>query len=444
MRTVLETLNTLRTLSGNEQMDYLESHKDVPLLKEVLQYAYDPNKMYGVDKKKLSRIADNGIHQLNLTFSQWHKITSILDRFAEQKAVTDEDVQEFKNSISGITEDFVEMCTQVLLKDLRLGMSVKKFRKIWSDFCEYYPYMGAQSFKIEKLQKLVYPAYVQTKMDGLYCNLIVDFDNKEVAYISRQGKPINIKGALDEILFTESCRGKYVFNGEILVWNTDKPYPREISNGIIKRDTHTEEELEAIRIVCWDLIPYENFCDGEWNVDYKYRYTLLQQFEKAIKNEKFTVVNTQIAESVEQALTMFQEAYNNGEEGVVVKNFLQIWKDGKPSGQIKIKNEKECELRMVEFYEGQGAYEGLCGSIKCVSEDGIVEVNVKPRTPQDARLIWFNQPNYLNKILSVKFNALIKSPTKDTYSLYLPVFTEVRDFDKNTANTFKEIEEIAK
>ena len=44
----------------------------------------------------------------------------------------------------------------------------------------------------------------------------------------------------------------------------------------------------------------------------------------------------------------------------------------------------------------------------------------------------------MGKILTVKYNEKIKSPNKDLYSLYLPVFVEIRN-DKDIADNFENI-----
>ena len=93
---------------------------------------------------------------------------------------------------------------------------------------------------------------------------------------------------------------------------------------------------------------------------------------------------------------------------------------------------------MIGFQEGKGQYSGMCGNILCTSEDGLLEVSIKPRTPDSAKEIWFNQDKYLHKIVTVKFNEVIESETKDKPSLYLPVFVEIRD-DKNEADTYETI-----
>ena len=214
--------------------------------------------------------------------------------------------------------------------------------------------------------------------------------------------------------------------------------PRAIGNGIIKRDDKTPEELDAIKYVCWDFIPYENFVNGGiWEVPYEVRYkTLLQMIKMA--GDKLRIVDTEFANDREEVLKIFKEKYEAGEEGIVVKNRTQNWVDGKPAGQVKVKAEKDCDLQMVEFIEGNGTYANMCGSIRCISNDNKLEVFVKPRTIQDAVDIWENQEANMGKILTVKYNEKIKSPNKDLYSLYLPVFVEIRN-DKDIADNFENI-----
>jgi len=80
----------------------------------------------------------------------------------------------------------------------------------------------------------------------------------------------------------------------------------------------------------------------------------------------------------------------------------------------------------------------MCGSIRCLSADKKLEVYVKPRTIADATYIWENQEANLGKILAVKYNEKIKSPDKELYSLYLPVFIEIRN-DKDIADKLEDI-----
>lgn len=450
MKKVIEILENLRNLSGNAQLDYLKEHKDNQILKEVLQYTYNPDLKFNINEAKLDkasgkviRTADINSRDINVIGKDvWERYKNSLDELADKKGVKEADVVSLYSTYFLYCEPKSESLLRgILLKDLRINMGVISFNKIWEDFYFVYPYMGARGFSEKNLNRIVYPAFCQTKMDGLYCNAIVDVKNKTVQYMSRQGKKLNIGHVLDDALLSINTKESFVLNGEILVWNkeTNKPYPRTIGNGIIKRDDKTQEELDAIKYVCWDFIPYKEFvAGGVWEVPYEIRYNTLLQMIKMAGN-KLRMVDTEFANNKQEVLDIFKRKYESGEEGIVVKNKSQNWVNGKPAGQVKVKAEKDCDLKMVEFIEGNGAYEGMCGSIRCVSNDEKLEVFVKPRTIQDAIDIWENQEANLGKILSVKYNEKIKSPNKDLYSLYLPVFVEIRN-DKEVADNFENIE----
>ena len=434
-------LEKLRTISGNEQLDYLKNNKN-DLLKQILYYTYNPHLKYKIDEGKYDKIyVEQPTECNNLSLQDWKCFTNLLDKLSNIKSAKDEEVFKIKQFIYKYTQcDFLK---QVLFKDLRLNMSVIKFKKVWNDFIEEnlnYPYMGCRSFNKKNLAGIIYPAYAQTKMDGSFCNVIVDMDNKTVEYISRQSKPQPMQGCFldrfcDNWVGDVHFTNKFVLTGEVLVWdnNKNRPLPRKLSNGILRREDKTQDELDRIHFVCWDFIPYKNFVEKKWDVPYKDRYTWLKTRLGEFMG-KLHIVNTWVVNNIDEAMAKFEEQYALGEEGIVLKSFNQIWQNGKPVGQVKIKAEKDCELQMVDFMEGKGNYSGMCGAIRCISNDGKLEVNVKPRTPADAKVLWDNQDQYKNKILTVKFNEVIQSDTKDCKSLYLPVFVEIRN-DKDVADS---------
>lgn len=445
MEDIINIINALRVTSGNEQIDFLKSAaKLTPLIREVLEYTLDTDRKYKITELKYDKIPLPPFISGNKKFDldAWEVFKNKLDYLASIKSAKDSDVAEIKQFIESYDKKDFLKC--VLYKDLRIGMDAKKCRKVWEDFLFSYPYMGCKPFSMQNLEKVGFPAYAQTKMDGTFGNVVVDLKNKTVDYISRQSKPQPIRGCFMDTLFNCMVEDihftdKFVLTGEILVWDTEnnKPLPRKLSNGIVRRENKTQDELDRIHFTVWDFIPYKNFLEGKWEVPYKDRYLWLKTRLQGISS-KLHIVNTWEVQNIEEAMAKFEEQYALGEEGVVIKSFNQIWRDGKPSGQVKIKAEKDCELRMIGFQEGKGQYSGMCGNILCTSEDGLLEVSIKPRTPDSAKEIWFNQDKYLHKIVTVKFNEVIESETKDKPSLYLPVFVEIRD-DKNEADTYETI-----
>ena len=455
MKEVINKISELRNLSGNAQIAYLNEIKDTPYLREVLEYTLDKDKMYKITDKKYNRstppmfniLTSSVTEKSSLTVDIWEKFKKELDYLSEVKASTDLDVQKIRNIIDSCVESDAAFLKMILFKDLRINMDAKKIRNVWPDFLPSFPYMGCRAFTQKNLNALNFPCYAQTKMDGTFCNVVIDLKNKEVSYISRQSKTQPMKGCFldkfcDNWTGDEHFTDKFVLTGEALVWDNEKnkPLPRKLSNGILRREDKTPDELDRIHFTCWDFVPYDNFIERKWNIPYKDRYTWLKTCLDDFMG-KLHIVNTWEVNSLEEAEKIFDEQYAQGEEGIVVKELTQIWQDGKPKGQVKMKAEKDCDLEMLDFYEGKGQYEGMCGSIKCTSSDGILEVMVKPRTPKDALEVWDNQDFYRHKILSITFNEVITSETKDKPSLYLPRFVEIRD-DKVEADTFEAIKEL--
>ena len=206
MKEIIEILDRLRKLSGNEQLDYLKSHADNVILREVLWYAYNPDLKYNISEAKLDKASAKTLTTQDIRTSDytiidkdvWNSYKNLLNEFANSKGVKDADISRLYGTyFTHIEQKSKELLRGVLLKDLRINMGVISFNKVWKDFYFKYPYMGARPFSEKALSKIKYPAICQTKMDGLYCNAIVDITNKSVNYVSRQGKPIAINNSLD-------------------------------------------------------------------------------------------------------------------------------------------------------------------------------------------------------------------------------------------------------
>ena len=81
MQELIEIINELRQYSGNAQLDCLQANKS-ELLKEVLDYTYNPHKMYKIDECKLALVTiKKGLiaRKLIPTFEKedWKKFTEI-------------------------------------------------------------------------------------------------------------------------------------------------------------------------------------------------------------------------------------------------------------------------------------------------------------------------------------------------------------------------------
>lgn len=453
METINDILNILRQYTGNAQIECLMRYKDNNFLKEILEYTYDTHKKYKIDEGKFNKFFVKKIGTKVLDEQNWQVFKKhILEPYSQLKSAKDEHVANLIYWLNMFDEPSQEILKMIIFKDLRLGMNAKKFQKVWPDFLITYPYMGCRTFSMKNLQSVEYPAFAQTKMDGTFCNIIVDLHSKQVQYISRQSKPHPIQGSLDNEILSkvfpfESLNlhnfkdiQKFVLTGEILVWdsNMNKPLPRKLSNGIIRRDNKTVDELNRIHFVCWDMLPYNAFVAKKFDLPYEIRWTILTSLLQD-KSSRIHLVNCWKVNNEEEALKKFNEQYALGEEGIVVKSLKQIWQDGKPAGQVKIKAEKDCDLFCYDMEEGTGMFQGMLGALKCKSRDDLLYVNVGTGFTQENRQeIWQNKDKYLNNIITIKYNEKIQDSNSQKWSLYLPVFVELRT-DKQEADNLNQI-----
>jgi len=135
---------------------------------------------------------------------------------------------------------------------------------------------------------------------------------------------------------------------------------------------------------------------------------------------------------MEEAQEFYQFNLDRGEEGIILKDPMGRWEDKRVKHQIKMKAELEADLLVTGFVPGTGKYEGKIGSLICQSLDGSVKVAVGTGLSDEERSL--SPSEFKNKIVSIKYNALISDKKTKQKSLFLPVFIEVRA-DKSVPDT---------
>lgn len=477
--TISEILKELNLENGsNYKKTILEKHKDNELWKKVLYYAYNPNFNYYIKK-----IPDynNGLD----TIEDYEPLAmfEVLDKL-KSRAVTGNSATDLLHLyLTRLSKDYAEVLELIIGRDIKSGISSTTINKIYKDLIPETPYCGCQSFnekKVKALFKKDGKIISERKLDGRYVNILLLSDRIEM--VSRSGKDTIIEGKfLDELkTFKEYINNEEnVLTGELLMRGG---FTRSEANGIIAKIINinsnisvdeikkankvklelqqeynmTFEELQDLVYVgVWDIIPYENYMNLEYNVS---RIVRLEYLESLLRNYNegdltrymdITLVPYRIVKSYDEAIKHLKEELANGYEGTVVKGYYEIWQDGKKINQFKLKVEFNCELRIIGFNEGAKGtkLEGTLGSLICQSEDGLIAVRVggqdeKEDSKKDYTkdYIWNNKHEFLDKIVEIKCNGI--SVNKDGgWNFLYPNYVTMR-FDKNVANTLEEIKEI--
>jgi len=434
-----EVSKILQTLEGNNSRLFkeatLEENKDNETLKRVLTAALDPYTQYyqrkipEYDRKEGTMSLDWALGSLKVLTSREETGNAAIGRL--------------KNTLGRLNEEDAEVLKRVVTKDLKCGVSIATVNKVFGkDFIQTYPCMLASAFNQKSFQAIKYPALVQTKMDGMRANILIDGEGK-VEVRSRSGREIDLKGHFDEYIrsiFYKSAvlddithfRGA-VLDGELVVLAEDGGIlDRKTGNGILNKavkGTISKEEASRVRLWCWDMIPLADFKDGLCKIPYFDRLDVLNDRMEDVYNVQETpdlvkILPAEMVADYQEAEELFNAALEAGEEGVIVKNGDSIWENKRSKYQVKMKAELEADLLVEDVIEGSGRIEGLVGSLSCTTKDGKLKVNVgSGLTDEDRKK---SPDEFIGKIISVKYNEKIKDKNSDTFSLFLPIFQELR------------------
>ena len=417
MASVLSILKRLEaTTSRLEKEDILGEHADDPVLKEAFRLALDPLVNFYIKKVPEPSRSDGALFTLAAA------LESLKLWFVTRKVRGGEATEYLARMLGQLDKDDREVLRRVIGRNLKCGVSDATVEKIWPDVTLSYPCMLVSP--MNEKTKIKFPCIAQTKMDGMRFNAIVE--NGAVQYRSRAGKELDLFGVLDSDIMSLTAEQSYVLDGELLMVGSDgRPMDRKTGNGLLtkfQKGTGTAALAQQVRAVVWDIIPLFCFRKGSCSgVGYRDRLNMLT----TEKLTRASIVTTHVVKSMEEAQALYQQKLLEGEEGLVLKDPAGPWENKRAKHQVKMKAELEADLYCAGVTAGTGKYQGKIGSLECHSNGGTVVVNVGTGLNDEERS--WDPKEFVGKIVSVKYNALITDKKTGQKSLFLPVFVEIRD-----------------
>lgn len=424
-------LELANTSSRLEKEAILKKHHANETLKRVLFLALDPYTQFYI--RKIPGYTPNFTERFAMSLSG---ALESLDKIINRDVTGNAAIQHLKNILESVLADDAKVIERIIEKDLKCGVSEATVNKIWPNLIPTYPVMLASGFDEKIMNKMTYPAYVQLKLDGMRFNAIVK--NNKVDFRSRNGKSIDLLGNLEQEFLTMASGQAVVFDGELIVRERSGTIMnRQKGNGILNKavkGTISDKEANMVEAVIWDIIPLEHFKLGESNLSYESRFEILQNLEMP---ERVSLIENIEVASEDEAHHLFEEYFSKGEEGIILKDITKGWEDKRVKHQVKFKGELECDLLCVDWQEGTGKNVGKLGALVLESSDKLVKVNVGSGFTDEQR-DKYTMNNTVGKIVAVKYNAKIQDKKTGEFSLFLPVFIELRE-DKDVADSLSSI-----
>lgn len=441
--------------STKKKVEILSKYKDNELLKKVLYLTDSPRvKFY------IKQIPDYTPQEKGYGGKLERVIETHLKIIQNREVTGHAAIELLRNTLSSLEAHDSYIVERIIEKDCKINLGTTLINKVFPDLIEETPYMGAKAYDLKLVKKLLDKDYVlsQTKMDGRYCNAVIE--DGFVKLESRQGEVTRVEGAM--FLKQLENFGDCVLNGELTMNNGKSRYE---SNGIIaslisignkkyngddvskdivdfeKEKMSYQQALDEIVFTVWDRITIEEYVNKSSKTPYKERLELLNVDIKNHSDFKsIQIIETRELRTLEEVLSHFNEVATAGGEGTIIKSPDGEWKDGKPNWQIKVKLELDVDLKIVGFNYGTGKNSNVISSLNAESSDGLVKTKPTGIDEKTMKTITENQDKLLGTIVEVKCSGL--SFDRDgNHSLLHPVFKKLRD-DKNTCDSLESIKEI--
>lgn len=255
----------------------------------------------------------------------------------------------------------------------------------------------AQSKKKFKFQTYA----VMEKYDGWYVYIDIGVTGSlDYVPYSRVGREIpalaeyaeDFKKALYDVEFKNPTR--LIF--EVIQEGT----PFHIISGILNRKFETAKDVTFVLHDVVQMGTKDSFKD---------RYQYCQNLETYMP--KFVTVAKVLAitDSLDVALKLFTDIVYNGGEGIILKDIEAAYEFNKRSATLlKVKEEIEKDLLVVDIVNGEGKYSTTTGAIVCQDKNGN-EVSVSGMTDLQRNEWWETPDKILGKVVTIKAKNELES-----------------------------------
>lgn len=395
MKKIKEIIKLLRETPGtNDKISILKKNSENELLKNVLEYTYNPYKKYGISEKIINSISSSRTSSKTI-----FELLDILSLNNINDNLRDE-IGAFKNA----NEEYWDIYEKMILKDLRCNISSKTINKVWPGLIPTFNVMRASLYEDYKY-KIKGDVIVSSKIDGFKC--IARKEGNIVKLYSRNG--IEYEGVVDvESAIANIQQETCVIDGELYAIgefkNSEEGY--KATSKILRK----KGIKHGIKLVSYDYLELEEFDAGKSKNNTMQRKLKLKELLKDIDSEVIEYLEPMyIGSDLENVETIAKKEIEKGEEGIIVSVANSKWEAKKSSGCLKLKILKTGDILVTNTYEGTGKYKGMMGGVNCefIYNDKVCKVDVGSGWDDQTRQYLYSHPDkIIGKVITVEYRGV--------------------------------------
>lgn len=344
-----------------------------PELKNILRIAYNPYIHFNLKPTK------EWINQCGLDMLD-EKTSKLLQSLAEDRLTGSAAKHAVLEEFARLEPFSQQLLFCILTKDMRMGLQAKSINGVWPGLIPEFPVQLAHTFD-EK--RVTFPIIGTYKIDGLRCI----YENGHL--YSRYGRRFVGLERLENLL-REAQMPR--LDGELTV--PGKTF--DDLSGDIRSFKTTDNVVYNIFDVMADYPQAQHL-----------RCTSIQLIALQLGSPLVKAVPSRTLMTMAEIDDMFNEARDEGYEGLVLKDEDALPFNGRSYAWMKVKSKDTVDVQVTDIKEGRGKYEGNVGALVC--DFNGVDIQVGGGLTDDQREAWFRDPNLIvGKTIEVEYMEISK------------------------------------
>lgn len=418
------------TSSSNDKLYLLKKNENVPGLKEILKFIYNPYCKTGISDKKLDNA--KGI------IATMYPVTYLdaIAYFSNHQTGSDDDVAYAMSFIKDTPDEAKWLARAIITQDLKIGVTATSLNKVYgADFIPKIGCMLGTLYGDVGPQKTKWPCIVTEKFDGIRRILIKE--NGVVRCYSRSGHEDT--GLIEIIEEAKYLPDNCVYDGELLAKGNfkDSIALRQATNSI----ANSKGNKTGLTFNVFDMLPVNEFFAGvsKWDAinrkirlgatlrDDSISYLTEKWFEaiqcygieQELKHIKPVPILGYI-KNISEVEPIVAAIWARGGEGVMLNTITGLYEIKRSKELLKIKHTEEHVLTVVDMIEGTGKFEDMLGAL-VVEYKGYKLGVGSGFTDAQRATIWSNPSKYIGKRVEIETFGESKNALGDI-SLNCPIF----------------------
>lgn len=402
------------TSSTLEKCIVLKEH-DSELLRRVLEAAYNPYITYGVVNVDMPANT-----QLP------HRDDEVIDQFLyvlQDLATRSQTGSQAREAVVAVltfaSERARKVCLGILEKNLRIGIAEGLINKTFPKLIPKFAVMLAEPFTEEDLGRWeTVEVIIEPKIDGI--RMISIIDGKSISLFSRNGQTLRRFLPVLELELQSLSTG--VYDGEL----TGPSYRALMTQVHRKEDDPKAANLEDVVYQIFDFVELGEWRSGSPSTPLRERRTFLKT-QQSSTHVKFDII--QKGFELRKQVNWIRKVHDNfvrnfGYEGIMVKDPTALYERRRSKRWLKLKAQKEIDLKIVDFEEGTGRNSGVLGAFIVDFNGEQVKVG-SGFTDMERAQFWREKESLIAKTVEIKYQD-ITTNQRGTRSLRFPVFASLR------------------